>query len=64
MSPTGGAVTVDVDGKGFIWASSPVGALRFDPKAETFTEYKSLTYKTPNGNGLTYGAAADRDGNG
>lgn len=64
MSPTGGAVTVDVDGKGFIWASSPVGALRFDPKSESFTEYKSLTYKTPNGNGLTYGAAADRDGNG
>jgi len=49
MSPTGGAVTVDVDGKGFIWSSSPFGALRFDPKAETFTEYKSLTYKTPNG---------------
>jgi virginiamycin B lyase len=64
MSPTGGAVTVDVDGKGFIWASSPVGALRFDPKTETFAEYKSVTYKTPNGNGLTYGAAADRDGNG
>jgi streptogramin lyase len=64
MSPTGGAVTVDVDGKGFIWASSPVGALRFDPKAEKFDEFKSLTYKTPNGNGLTYGAAADRDGNG
>jgi streptogramin lyase len=64
MSPTGGAVTVDVDGKGFIWASSPVGALRFDPKAETFTEFKSITYKTANGTGVTYGAAADRDGNG
>ena len=64
MSPTGGAVTVDVDGKGFIWASSPVGALRFDPKTETFKEFKSLTYSTPNGTGVTYGAAADRDGNG
>ncbi|HEU5273234.1 MAG TPA: carboxypeptidase regulatory-like domain-containing protein [Xanthobacteraceae bacterium] len=64
MSPTGGAVTVDVDGKGFIWASSPVGALRFDPKTETFTEFKSITPETPNGSGLTYGAAADRDGNG
>ena len=32
MSPTGGATTVDFDGKGFIWSSSPVGALRFDPK--------------------------------
>jgi streptogramin lyase len=64
MSPTGGAVTVDVDGKGFIWASSPIGALRFDPKTETFMEFKSLTYKTVNGTGVTYGAAADRDGNG
>src|SRR5262249_29985642 len=64
MSPTGGAVTVDVDGKGFIWASSPFGALRFDPKEEKFTEYKSITYKTQNGTGVTYGAAADRNGNG
>src|SRR5215813_12456606 len=64
MSPTGGAVTVDIDGKGYIWASSPVGALRFDPKSETFTEFKSITYKTPNGTGVTYGAAGDRDGNG
>lgn len=64
MSPTGGAVTVDYDGKGRIWASSPDGALRFDPTAETFTEFKSVTYKTPNGNGITYGAAGDRDGNG
>jgi len=26
---------------------------------ETFTEYKSVTYKTPNGTGTTYGAAGD-----
>jgi streptogramin lyase len=64
MSPTGGAVTVDWDGKGKIWVSSPEGALRFDPDTETFTEYKSITYKTPNGNGITYGAAGDREGNG
>ncbi len=64
MSPTGGAVTVDYDGKGMIWASAPDGVLRFDPKSETFTGYKSITYKTPNGTGVTYGAAADRDGNG
>jgi streptogramin lyase len=64
MSPTGGATTVDYDGKGMIWSSSPDGALRFDPKTETFTEFKSATYKTPNGTGVTYGAAADRDGNG
>jgi streptogramin lyase len=64
MSPTGGATTVDYDGKGMIWSSSPDGALRFDPKTQTFTQYKSVTYKTPNGTGVTYGAAADRDGNG
>src|SRR5882757_3137041 len=64
MSPTGGATTVDYDGKGKIWSSSPDGALRFDPDTRQFTEYKSMTYKTPNGTGVTYGAAADRDGNG
>ena len=31
MSPTGGATTVDWDGKGEIWSSAPDGALRFDP---------------------------------
>jgi streptogramin lyase len=64
MSPTGGATTVDYDGKGMIWSSSPDGALRFDPQTQKFTEYKSITYKTQNGTGVTYGAAADRDGNG
>lgn len=64
MSPLGGAVTVDVDGKGKIWASAPDGALRFDPETQQFTEFKSVTYKTKNGNGTTYGMAADRDGNG
>jgi virginiamycin B lyase len=64
MAPTGGATTVDWDGKGKIWVSSPEGALRFDPQSETFTEYKSRTYKTPNGTGTTYGAAGDREGNG
>ncbi len=64
MMPTGGATTVDFDGKGNIWASAPQGALRFDPKTEKFTEFKSKTFKTPNGNGVTYGTASDRDGNG
>jgi virginiamycin B lyase len=64
MSPTGGATTVDFDGKGKIWTSSPDGALMFDPDNEKFTEFKSVTAKTPNGNGVTYGAAGDRDGNG
>ena len=64
MTQTGGAATVDYDGKGNIWSSAPDGALRFDPVAEKFTEFKSITYKTPNGTGVTYGTAADRDGNG
>jgi hypothetical protein len=64
MSPTGGAVTVDYDGQGQIWASAPDGALRFNPATETFAEFKSVTLKTANGSGITYGAAGDRDGNG
>jgi streptogramin lyase len=65
MSPTGGATTVDFDGKGKIWVTAPDGALRFDPETEKFTEFKSVTYKAPNGaRGTTYGLAADRDGNG
>jgi streptogramin lyase len=64
MIQTGGAATVDYDGKGNIWSSAPNGALRFDPVAEKFTEFKSATFKTPNGTGITYGTAADRDGNG
>ncbi len=64
MIETGGAATVDYDGKGNIWSSAPNGALRFDTAAEKFTEFKSATFKTPNGTGVTYGTAADRDGNG
>src|SRR5947209_18924300 len=65
MSPLGGAVTMDVDGKGKIWASTPDGVVRFDPVTEKFTGFKSLTpYNGPKGSGMTYGAAGDRDGNG
>jgi len=65
MAPVGGAVTIDVDGKGMIWASTPSGAVRFDPVAEKFTEFKSaIPEKNPRGSGATYGAAGDRDGNG
>ena len=65
MSPLGGAVTMDVDGKGKIWASAPDGAVRFDPATETFTGFKSLSpYNNPKGTGMTYGAAGDREGNG
>jgi streptogramin lyase/mono/diheme cytochrome c family protein len=64
MSPLGGAVTLDVDGKGKVWASSPDGVLQFDPVAEKFTEFKSMNYKRASGTSNTYGAAGDRDGNG
>ena len=64
MTPLGGAVTLDVDGKGKIWASAPDGAVRFDPVTETFTAFRSLTSKSPKGTVATYGAAGDRDGNG
>jgi streptogramin lyase len=65
MSPTGGATTVDIDGKGFIWVTTDVGALRFDPVNERFAEFKSPTPKLSNGTfGRTYGLAADRNGNG
>jgi streptogramin lyase len=64
MSPLGGAVTVDVDGKGKVWASAADGVLRFDPDTSTFSEFKSAVYKSPSGTGMTYGAAGDRDGNG
>jgi streptogramin lyase len=66
MSQTGGAVTIDVDPQGKVWVTAPDGALHFDPATEKFTEFKSPTFKSPtNGaNGITYGLAADRDGNG
>jgi streptogramin lyase len=64
MQPLGGAVTVDVDGKGMIWASAPFGVLRFNPQTLEFTEYKSTNPRRSYGVGGTYGAAGDRDGNG
>jgi streptogramin lyase len=65
MSPLGGAVTMDVDGKGKIWASAPDGVLQFDPVAEKFTDFKStIPLNNSKGTNSTYGAAGDRDGNG
>jgi streptogramin lyase len=65
MSPLGGAVTMDVDGKGKIWASAPDGVVQFDPVTEKFTDFKSkLAFKNEKGTNSTYGAAGDRDGNG
>jgi len=64
MAPLGGAVTIDVDGKGMIWASAQRGVLRFDPKTIEFTEFKSKNPVRSYGAANTYGAAGDRNGNG
>ena len=62
--PTFVAGTVDVDGKGKIWASTYHGASRFDPVTKQFTEFKSPTFKNADGIGNTYGLTADGEGNG
>jgi len=62
--PTFIAGTVDVDGKGKIWASTFHGASRFDPVTKQFSEFKSPTFKNADGLGNTYGLTADGDGNG
>jgi streptogramin lyase len=64
MAPLGGAVTIDVDGKGFVWASAQRGVLRFDPRTFEYTEFKSKNPVRPYGAANTYGAAGDRNGNG
>jgi len=64
MAPLGGAVTVDVDGKGMIWASAPQGVVMFNPKTAEFKEFKSKQPRRSYGTGGTYGAAGDRSGNG
>jgi len=59
-----GPVTIDYDGQGFIWATTPQGALRLDPQSGRFTEYKSVTPTTANGGiGSSYGIAGTADGN-
>ena len=62
--PTTVAGTIDVDGKGKIWATTGPGAVRFDPDTKQFTDFKSPVYKNADGIGNTYGLAADGDGNG
>ncbi|HUQ77171.1 MAG TPA: carboxypeptidase regulatory-like domain-containing protein [Burkholderiales bacterium] len=64
LSPTGGATTVDYDGKGKIWVSAPDGVLRFDPVTSEWTGYKTQSFKQATGTGISYGAAGDRAGNG
>jgi streptogramin lyase/mono/diheme cytochrome c family protein len=58
-----GGSTMDVDPKGNIWVSGLYGILRFDPETHQFIDFESNT-KVYEGEGKTYGVAADRDGNG
>jgi streptogramin lyase len=60
---TGTAGTLDADLKGNVWVTMPDGAFRFDIAKETFTEFKSVTYKNELGTATVYGLAADRTGN-
>jgi streptogramin lyase len=64
MSPLGGAVTMDIDGQGKVWASAPDGVLRFDPQTKEFMFFKDSAVKRSFGTGGTYGAAGDRYGTG
>jgi virginiamycin B lyase len=59
----GVAGTLDVDGKGKIWATTGPGAVRFDPETKEFLDFKSTVYQNADGIGNTYGLAADGDGN-
>lgn len=59
----GPASTVDVDGKGYVWASTSRGAIRLDPESHTFREFLSVTQVDADGVGTGYGIAADREGN-
>ena len=58
---TGGVrLTTDVDSKGFVWAASRYGAMRFDPNTKKWKYFQSLTPA----DGNSYGVAGDADGNG
>ena len=56
------AITVPQVSK--VWVTSGTGALRFDPETRQFTEFKSKSYITPDGEGMTYGLTGDSQGNG
>jgi streptogramin lyase len=59
----GASTSIDVDAKGNVWATTAVGAIRYDPATKEFREFKSPT-PIDNGPGGSYGIAADRMGHG
>ena len=61
---SGVTLSVDEDAKGFIWASTAAGAVRFDPKTRKYTEFRSVTPINEEGTGESYGVSGDREGNG
>lgn len=60
---SGASTSIDVDAKGYVWATTFAGAFRYDPATHEFREFKSPT-PIDNGPGGSYGIAADRLGNG
>ena len=62
MAGVGGSLDLDVK-NGYVWMSTGRGALRFDPKTNTFQEFQSVTQRG-SGTARTYGVATDSDGNG
>lgn len=56
--------SVDIDGKGMVWAASIAGAVKFDPKTSQFTMFRTTDVKRSFGNGSSFAAAGDRLGNG
>src|SRR6266436_26948 len=61
---SGVTLSVDEDAKGNIWASTAAGAVRFDPRTNRYTEFKSVTPVSSEGTGESYGVTGDAEGNG
>src|SRR5258708_8767854 len=55
----GASTSIYVDNKGNVWATTGVGAFRYDPNTHQFREFKSPT-PIDIGPGGPYGIAADR----
>ncbi len=61
---SGVTLSVDEDAKGYIWASTSAGAVRYDPKTRQYMEFRSPTQINSEGTGESYGVTGDHDGNG
>ena len=61
---SGVTLSVDEDARGYIWASTAAGAVRFDPRTHEYKEFRSVTPVSAGGTGESYGVTGDREGNG